>query len=164
MPSQLEQLRALQSACLGTDREFLIEVIPPREMALDEHTLARALGQIYNAGIQPDWWKLPPPDSHAAWRHIGASIQQHDPYCRGVLMLGLEASEDTLRRSFEIAAPHPVCKGFAIGRTIFAEPAAAWFEGRLDDEAVVAAVAERYARLIALWRTARSEYTLKEVS
>ena len=162
--AQLEQLRALQSACLGTDREFLIEVIPPREMALDEHTLARALGQIYNAGIQPDWWKLPPPDSHAAWRHINASIQQHDPYCRGVLMLGLEASEDALRRSFEIAAAHPVCKGFAIGRTIFAEPAAAWFAGRLDDGAVVAAVAERYARLIALWRAARSEYTQKEIS
>ena len=79
-------------------------------------------------------------------------------------MLGLEASEDTLRRSFEMAAPHPVCKGFAIGRSIFAEPAAAWFEGRLDDEAVVAAVTERYARLIALWRAARSECTQKEVS
>lgn len=39
--------------------------------------------------------------------------------------------------------------------TIFAEPAAAWFAGRIDDEAVVAAVAARYARLIALWRRAR---------
>ncbi len=162
--TQIEQLRALQAACLGTDREFLIEVIPPREMPLNAHTLSRALDQIYAAGIQPDWWKLPPPDTHAAWLHIAASIQQHDPFCRGVLMLGLEASEDTLRRSFEMAAPHPVCKGFAIGRSIFAEPAAAWFEGRLDDDAVVAAVAERYARLVALWRAARSQHTQKEVS
>ena len=162
--AQIEQLRALQAACLGTDREFLIEVIPPREMPLNDHTLSRALDQIYAAGVQPDWWKLPPPDSHAAWLHINASIQRHDPFCRGVLMLGLEASEDTLRRSFEMAAPHPVCKGFAIGRSIFAEPAAAWFEGRLDDDAVVAAVAERYARLIALWRAARSDCTQKEVS
>ena len=162
--TQIEQLRALQAACLGTDREFLIEVIPPREMPLNDHTLSRALDQIYAAGVQPDWWKLPPPDSHAAWLHINASIQRHDPFCRGVLMLGLEASEDTLRRSFEMAAPHPVCKGFAIGRSIFAEPAAAWFEGRLDDDAVVAAVAERYARLVALWRAARSDCTQKEVS
>ncbi len=162
--AQLDQLRDLQLACLGTDREFLVEVIPPREMPLDDHTLARALEQIYEAGIQPDWWKLPPPETHAAWQHISAAIQQHDAHCRGVLMLGLEASEDTLRRSFEMAAPHLVCKGFAIGRSIFAEPAAAWFQGRLDDAGVVTAVAERYARLIALWRKARSEFNLKEMT
>jgi len=166
--AQIEQLRSLQQACLATDREFLIEVIPPREMPCDmpsdAHTLARALQQIYVAGIQPDWWKLPPPDSHAAWQHISAAIEAHDPHCRGVLMLGLEASEDTLRRSFDTAAPHPVCKGFAIGRSIFAEPAAAWFDGRLDDAAVVAAVAQRYARLVALWRAARSPFTKKEIA
>ena len=159
---QIEQLRALQQACLATDREFLIEVIPPRDMHCDDHTLARALQQIYAAGIQPDWWKLPPPDSHAAWQHIGAAIEAHDLHCRGVLMLGLDASEDTLRRSFDTAAPHAVCKGFAIGRSIFAEPAAAWFEGRLDDAGVVAEVAHRYARLIALWRAARAPFNKKE--
>ena len=166
--AQTEKLRALQQACLATDREFLIEVVPPRDMPCnmpcDDHTLARALQQIYAAGIQPDWWKLPPPDSHAAWQHISAAIEAHDPHCRGVLMLGLEASEDTLRRSFDTAAPHPICKGFAIGRSIFAEPAAAWFEGRLDDAAVVAAVAQRYARLIALWRAARAPFTKKEIA
>ena len=161
---QIDQLRALQQACLATDRECLIEVIPPRRMPCDGHTLPRALQQIYAAGIQPDWWKLPPPDSHAAWHRISAVIEDHDPHCRGVLMLGLEASEDTLRRSFDTAAPHAVCKGFAIGRSIFAEPAAAWFEGRLNDAAVVAAVAHRYARLIALWRSARAPFTQKEIA
>ncbi len=160
--AQIEALRALQAACLGTDREFLIEVIPPRELPSDERTLARALVQIYSAGIRPDWWKLPPPDTNAGWLHVSAAIQHHDPHCRGVLMLGLDASEESLNRSFEIAAPHPVCKGFAIGRSIFAEPAAAWFEGRLDDAAVVAAVAQRHARLVALWRAARAPFTVKE--
>lgn len=153
--AQLERLCSLQAACIATDRELLIEVIPPREMASGGDTLARALDAIYAAGVRPDWWKLPPPGSDTAWRRIAASIDRHDPHCRGVLLLGLEASEDELARSFATAAPHAVCRGFAVGRSIFAPAAAAWFAGTASDEAVVDDVAARYARLVALWRHAR---------
>ena len=153
--AQLERLLALQAACIGTDRELLIEVIPPREAPSADDTLARALAQIYAAGIRPDWWKLPPPGGTAAWQGIADCIARHDPHCRGVLLLGLEASEAELAKSFVAAAPHAVCKGFAVGRSIFAEPAAAWFAGRMTDAAVIASVADRYARLIALWHRAR---------
>ena len=127
---QLDGLHALQAACLGTDRELLIEVVPPRDIAGGADPLARALEQIYAAGIRPDWWKLPPLPDAAAWQRITACVQRHDPHCRGVLLLGLEANEDSLAHSFRIAAPHPICKGFAVGRSIFAEPAADWFAGR----------------------------------
>ncbi|MEO6744034.1 MAG: PfkB family carbohydrate kinase, partial [Caldimonas sp.] len=152
---QLDRLTTLQAACLGTDREFLIEVVPPRDMAARTDTLARALEQIYAAGIRPDWWKLPPPPDAAAWQHVAHVVLRHDPRCRGVLLLGLEANEDSLAQSFRVAAPHPICKGFAVGRSIFAEPAADWFAGRIADTAVVERVAARYARLIAIWREAR---------
>ena len=153
--AQMAQLRMLQAACIGTGHELLVEVIPPREAPEAADTLARALEQIYAAGVRPDWWKLPPPESAEAWQRIADAIARHDPHCRGVLLLGLEASEDALASSFATAAPHPVCKGFAVGRSIFAEPATAWFAGRIDDAAVVNAVADRYSRLIALWRRAR---------
>ena len=153
--AQMAQLRTLQAACIGTGHELLVEVIPPREAPEAADTLARALEQIYAAGVRPDWWKLPPPGSAEAWQRIADAIARHDPHCRGVLLLGLEASEDALASSFATAAPHPVCKGFAVGRSIFAEPATAWFAGRIDDAAVVTAVADRYSRLIALWRRAR---------
>ncbi len=158
--AQLASLNALQDACVGTDRELLIEVIPPKRAEVSptsesDDVLARALEQIYAAGVRPDWWKLPPARSAAEWQRIADCIAAHDPHCRGVLLLGLEASEDTLAASFATAAPHAVCKGFAVGRSIFAEPAAAWFAGRASDDAVVADVAERYARLIALWQGAR---------
>ncbi|MEO5844129.1 MAG: 5-dehydro-2-deoxygluconokinase [Caldimonas sp.] len=153
--AQLATLRSLQAACLATDRELLIEVIPPREMAGGDDILARALDAIYAGGVRPDWWKLPPPTGDAAWRAIAASIERHDRYCRGVLLLGLEASEDELARSFKVAAPHAICRGFAVGRSIFAPAAAAWFAGTASDEAVVADIATRYARLVTLWRQAR---------
>ncbi|HSH90765.1 MAG TPA: 5-dehydro-2-deoxygluconokinase, partial [Ramlibacter sp.] len=153
---QLGALQQLQSASIGTRHEFLVEVIPPRGIKDSEDTLAQALSQIYEAGIRPDWWKLPPCESDAGWSAIATVIGRHDPYCRGVLVLGLEASEDDLERSFRIAAPHPMCRGFAVGRSIFADAAAAWFAGDMDDEAVVADIASRYASLIARWGQARA--------
>jgi 5-dehydro-2-deoxygluconokinase len=154
--AQLEQLRVLQLACVATDREFLVEVIPPRLMPADERTLARAMQQIYEAGVRPDWWKLPPPASPQAWESVAAVIAAADPHCRGVLLLGLEASEEDLQESFALAAPHPICRGFAVGRSIFAEAAAAWFHDACSDDEVVSVVAARYARLIRLWQQARS--------
>ena len=153
--AQTARLRSLQAACIATDRELLIEVIPPRMAASGEDTLARALAAIYAAGVRPDWWKLPPPSSDRAWQQIAAAIAGHDRHCRGVLLLGLEASEDELARSFALAATHPVCKGFAVGRSIFAASAAAWFAGSASDEEVVTDVARRYRRLVELWHGAR---------
>jgi len=153
--TQLERLAALQAACVATDRELLIEVIPPREMAGGDDVLARALDAIYAAGVRPDWWKLPPPGSDAGWDRIAESIARHDRHCRGVLLLGLEASEADLALSFAMAAPHAICRGFAVGRSIFVPAAAAWFAGKASDDDVVADIAARYARLVAVWRQAR---------
>jgi len=157
--TQLARLAELQSASVETFHEFLVEVIPPRELPADDATIARALRQIYEAGIRPDWWKLPPAGSAQAWQQIADVIRQHDPHCRGVLLLGLEASEDALRTSFESAAPHAICRGFAVGRSIFADAASDWFAGRLGDAQVVDQVAERYARLLQHWRDARAGIT-----
>ncbi len=155
--AQMAQLRTLQQACIGTDREFLVEVIPPRELPAAADTLARALAQIYAAGVRPDWWKLPPPADARAWQLLDDCIEAHDPHCRGILLLGMEASEAALSDSFALAAPHARCKGFAVGRSIFAEAAVAWFAGRMADEAVIAAVADRYGRLVRLWQRARED-------
>lgn len=154
--AQLARLLQLQAASQATHHEFLIEVIPPREMARDASTLDQSLQQMYAAGLRPDWWKLPPAESDEEWGAIARTIHQHDPHCRGVLMLGLEASEEALSRSFRIAAAHPVCRGFAVGRTIFAEAADRWFAGQISDAEVIDDIANRYARLVVLWDEARA--------
>jgi 5-dehydro-2-deoxygluconokinase len=45
-----------------------------------------------------------------------------------------------------------VVKGFAVGRTIFAEPAVEWFAGRIDDREATDRMAAAFARLGDLWR------------
>jgi len=141
----LPRLKALYEACVDTGHELLLEIVSPNP----------PLEQIYQAGIEPDWWKLLPPESEGEWARISRAIDNHDPHCRGVLLLGMEASEDALERGFAIAAAHPVCKGFAVGRSIFMDVARRWFSGRAADEEVVSEVQQSYARLVAAWRKAR---------
>jgi 5-dehydro-2-deoxygluconokinase len=71
-----------------------------------------------------------------------------------VLLLGLEAPEKDLAQAFALAHNCDVVKGFAVGRTIFAEPAVEWFAGRIDDREAVERMAAAFARLGDLWRAA----------
>jgi 5-dehydro-2-deoxygluconokinase len=154
--TQIARLLALQAACAATLHELLVEVLPPRELAADASTTARSLAQLYDAGIHPDWWKLPPAADVRAWSEATAVIERNDRHCRGVVMLGLEADEAALQASFEVAAQFGICKGFAVGRSIFAAPARAWFAGEASDDEVIDEVAKRYARLIGSWQRARA--------
>jgi 5-dehydro-2-deoxygluconokinase len=150
--AQDASLRQLYRAAVALERELLLEVILPKGMPEDARTLARALEAIYGAGVLPDWWKLPPPKTREAWVHVSSAIEASDPHCRGVVLLGLEAPLPELQKSFALAAPEKWCKGFAVGRSIFNEPAGAWLSGTLDDAGLVAQVEGNFARVIELWR------------
>jgi hypothetical protein len=90
----------------------------------------------------------------AAWAAIDAVIEREDPLCRGVVLLGLDAAANELRRSFALAAGCPRVKGFAVGRTIFGDAARDWLAGRIDDEGAIAAMAARFADFVAAWDSA----------
>jgi 5-dehydro-2-deoxygluconokinase len=149
--NQEATMLALYQACRATNHELLLEIIPPSDSDVAEDTLARALDNIYVRGIFPDWWKLPPQATTAAWTQIAAVIEKHDPLCRGIVLLGLGASEDELKRGFELASGQPLCKGFAVGRSVFQSPAEQWFAGEIGDNDVIEQVGANYSRLIQLW-------------
>jgi 5-dehydro-2-deoxygluconokinase len=152
---QERQVLVLADACRRTGRDLLLEVIPGKSQApVDENTLARAMNRFYELGVYPDWWKLLHPGSDAAWSSIAAAIEAHDPNCRGVLLLGLDAPEPELVAAFAMARRHPVCKGFAIGRTIFGKPAEDWLAGRIKDQQAIQTMATGYRRLIDAWESA----------
>jgi 5-dehydro-2-deoxygluconokinase len=153
---QERQVATLFDACRATGHELLLEVIPPRGSAVDSRTLARAMERFYDLGIYPDWWKLPDPGNQATWDNITAVIEARDPLCRGVLLLGLDAPTDALKAAMTLAARQPICKGFAVGRTIFGAVAEAWFAGKLDDAEAVEQMAGIYGGLIEFWQSRRS--------
>jgi 5-dehydro-2-deoxygluconokinase len=153
--AQERQVRELHGAALALERDLLLEIIcSGRGLPVDDETTVRVLKRFYNLGVRPAWWKLEP-QSSASWRNLTAVIGERDPWCNGVLMLGLDAPEDALQRAFEAAAGSPICRGFAVGRSIFNPAARSWFAGRMSDEDAVADIAARYERLIASWRAVR---------
>ncbi|HVW91033.1 MAG TPA: 5-dehydro-2-deoxygluconokinase [Devosia sp.] len=151
---QVNRLREAYDAARKVGREILIEIICSKAGPVDEGTTMRALEQLYAAGLKPDWWKLEPQPSAAAWANVRMEIESADPYCRGVVMLGLDAPLDELKQAFRIARGCAVVKGFAVGRTIFGEAARSWLKGEMDDAAAVRQMAERFAALDAAWEEA----------
>ncbi len=158
---QERQLLRLQDACRKTRHELLLEIVVSRHGAVDEHTAARVLQRLYDQGLRPDWWKLEP-TTDAAWEQIERVIRQADPLCRGVLLLGLNAPLQELADSFRAAAARPIVKGFAVGRTIFFDVARRWLERKIDDEAAVSELVERFGLLVDAWRTARTGVCAEE--
>ena len=149
------QLRALYDAVQITGHELMIEVIPPKHLPDTQQALLRSIRRLYNLGIMPEWWKLPPP-AGGTWPALDALIAERDPYCRGVVLLGLNAPIDVLARGFADARGAHNCRGFAVGRSIFSEPARAWLAGTCDDAALIASVRRNYEELIDAWRASNA--------
>jgi 5-dehydro-2-deoxygluconokinase len=151
---QERELLRLYDAARRLERELLIEIIASKNGPIDDRTLALVIDRLYEIGVKPDWWKLEGQANKAAWDNVAKAIETGDPLCRGVLLLGLEAPEKDLAQAFALAHNCTVVKGFAVGRTIFAEPAVEWFGGRIDDREAVERMAAAFARLGDLWRAA----------
>lgn len=162
-PSDAPELRAVQlatlarmtRACRDAGRELLVELQPPGGASYGPGDLAALLAECYAVGVTPEWWKLPPSPAEV-WHHLGELVRREDPSCRGLLVLGSTSSPEQLELAFAAAASEESCRGFAVGRALFADAAAEWFRGRCSDEQLVEEVATRYAAAIVSWSQARA--------
>ncbi|TSD73869.1 5-dehydro-2-deoxygluconokinase [Janthinobacterium sp. KBS0711] len=152
---QEAQIKGLYDAAQITGHELLLEIIPAKSLPQHDDTVYRAVKRLYNLGIYPEWWKL---ESMSAqqWQAIDALVHERDPYCRGVVLLGLNAPIAALAASFEQASASTTCRGFMVGRTIFQEPSRGWLAGELDDAGLIAAVRANFEQLIGLWQRTRN--------
>lgn len=159
----LTRVKRMFTAARRNGLEFLLEIIPSKVGPVDDETSATLIQQFYNAGVYPDWWKLEPFKTDAAWKNAVDAIERNDPRTRGIVVLGLDAPEEELAASFALAAKQPLVKGFAVGRTIFGDAARAWLPGNITDGEAVAEMAENYQRLCGIWDAARNN-ALEEVA
>ena len=156
----LTRVKRMFTAARRNGLEFLLEIIPSKVGPVDDETSATLIQQFYDAGVYPDWWKLEPFKTEAAWQNAVNAIERNDPRTRGIVVLGLDAPEAELAASFALAAKQPLVKGFAVGRTIFGDAARAWLKGDMADDAAVSQMAERYTALCKIWDNARAEARL----
>jgi 5-dehydro-2-deoxygluconokinase len=162
-PDDAEEIRKDQEAtvtrlfhaCRRNRLEFLLEIIPSKVGKVTDDTVAALIQRFYDIGIYPDWWKLEPMQSDAAWAKTVAAIEKNDAHTRGIVVLGLGQSEADLAASFKLAARYPLVRGFAVGRTIFADAAKEWMSGSLNDDDATRVMADNFRRLCGLWDKAR---------
>jgi 5-dehydro-2-deoxygluconokinase len=148
---QIDRLRQAYDAARKIGRELLVEIIAGKNGVLSDTTVSSVLTELYAAGLKPDWWKLEPQASRRAWAEIDRVIETSDPYCRGVVLLGLDASQEALEQGFAAARRARTVKGFAVGRTIFGDAARAWLAGQMTDEQAVTDMARRFETLTEIW-------------
>ncbi|MCG8423536.1 MAG: 5-dehydro-2-deoxygluconokinase [Proteobacteria bacterium] len=153
---QIKQVKLLYGACVATEHELLVEIIPPASMPTDATTVSRVMLDMYAAEIFPDWWKLPPPRDQDTWTHIEDAIRTRDSYCRGIVLLGLDAPLPELEAQFALAGKQHFGKGFAVGRSIFSNAARNWLAGAIGDDEAISEIATNYRRLIGVWTSSQN--------
>lgn len=154
--AQEKQVLNLWHACQVSGHELLLEIIPPKvdgQRCLDhDDAVVRSVQRFYDLEVYPDWWKLP---GLAATnlKKIEALIDEHDKYCRGIVILGLDAPIEELRAGFKACAGIERVRGFAVGRSIFGEPAKSWLSGKINNAGLQQQVIENYKQVISVWKS-----------
>ena len=146
----------LDRACRHTGHEWLLEIITARqgsEPLFD--SVADIMSRFYEIGVKPDWWKLEPGKDDSYWEKISTVIDNNDPYCHGIILLGLDGTVESISESIQTASQHEWVKGFAIGRTLFGESARSWFAEKIDDATAVTEMRGRYRQMLNAWSNAR---------
>ena len=153
-----ELMVRLDQACRFTGHQWLLEIITARDdnsPAFEQ--VAPIMQYFYKLGVKPDWWKLEPALDPAYWRQVGEVIDAHDSHCQGIIVLGLNGTIEGIGEAFYAASKQPWVKGFAIGRTLFAEAAQGWLQGHLDDAQAIELMATNYRLIIAAWDNAQAQ-------
>ena len=148
---QLKRVQLLWQGVYQSGHELLLEIIHPDGFSPTDDSIARAMQDVYDLGIKPDWWKLPQLNT-TEWDNVSAVIDNNAPHCRGVLILGLDRPIEQLADGFKQSAGQKWCKGFAVGRTISSHPIRQWFAGDIDEAQFIQAIADNYSAIINVWR------------
>ncbi|TPG23497.1 bifunctional 5-dehydro-2-deoxygluconokinase/5-dehydro-2-deoxyphosphogluconate aldolase [Variovorax guangxiensis] len=148
---QEERLLELYRATSMYGMELLLEFVHP-DTPDDAEVVVERIHRTQALGVLPDWWKLPAFSGPACWDAIERAIRLDNPMCRGVLLLGGGRAREDLLQALSHAPRPPFIQGFAVGRTLFMEPAAAWLAGECDDAGFAADLSAAYEQLAVAWR------------
>lgn len=167
---QAERLRRLSDWLHANDRKLLFELLVPAEEAqlaavggdagrydaeLRPDLMIGAIGELQDAGIEPDVWKIEGVDERADAERIAAQCQAGGRDGVACVVLGRGADDDRVDQWLRAGAPVSGYVGFAIGRSIWGDPLQGWIESSLSREDAAARIADNYLRFIDVYTAAR---------
>jgi len=158
---QWQKLDTLQTWCRGAGKPLVIEILVARRGEAEDEfeavgrpaMLAGFIREAYRRELTPQFWKIEGTLAREGARTIDRAIAANAA-CRQII-LGKAAEIATIGRWFAAAADSPTASGFAIGRSVFWEPSAAFLSGTKTADQAAAEIAENYLLLVDAWRQSR---------
>jgi myo-inositol catabolism protein IolC len=138
------------------DLPFMLELLvpPTPEQASEQFDnevrpgLTRdAIGELSRAGLSPAFWKVEGQPSTAEFASLAAATAGNGR----CLVLGRGEDAEAVGRWVAMAAAAPGFSGFAVGRTIWAEPLGEWLTGTRSRADAVAAISASYLHFIGIY-------------
>jgi myo-inositol catabolism protein IolC len=160
--AQWEKLDALQTWCRGAGKPLVAEILVARRQEPEDAfeasgrpaMLAGFIGDAYRRGLTPEFWKIEGTLSPAGARIIDEAVAAR-PAVRQIL-LGKAADLRTIDQWFAASAQSATAVGFAIGRSVFWDPSAAYLSGTKSADEATADIAATYLQLVNAWNRSRS--------
>ena len=169
---QAERLRRLSDWLHANDRRLLFELLVPAEEAqlvsvggdakrydaeLRPDLMIRAIGELQDAGIESDVWKIEGVEERADSERIAAQCRKGGRDGVACVVLGRGADNDKVDDWLRAGAPVDGYIGFAIGRSIWGDPLQGWIEGALSRADAASRIADNYLRFIEVYTAAKAD-------
>jgi myo-inositol catabolism protein IolC len=159
---QSERLKRLSDWLHANDRKFLFELLVPGtaeqieaaggEDAYDTDMrpalMRRAIGEIQDAGIEPDIWKIEGIDKREDCEMIAEQTRAGDREGVVCVVLGRGADDDKVDHWLRTGAGVPGYVGFAIGRSIWWDPLKGYVDQTLPRDEASTQISANYRRFI----------------
>jgi len=159
----VEGLRRLSDWLHERDRKFLFELLVPAEphqlervggdearydLEVRPDLMHTAIGELQDAGIEPDVWKIEGLDRREDCERIAAQARRGGRDGVGCVVLGRGANAEKVEAWLRAGAGVPGYLGFAIGRTIWWDQLKGYLAGTLERAEAAAQIAANYRRAI----------------
>ena len=157
---QLDRLREFSEACANAGVEFLLEVLTPfddgeraahdngeLENVVRPRLVTAAIAEIQAAGVEASVWKVEGVSDAAGCASILAAARTGGRDGVGVVVLGAGAPLDTVAAWLRASAIAGYT-GFAVGRSIWADPLRALDAGEVDSITAQREIARNYLAMV----------------
>jgi 5-dehydro-2-deoxygluconokinase len=144
VPAEKAQLNRLK----GDNQSYDLEIRP--------RLMVQAIGELQDAGVEPDVWKIEGLDRREDCEKIVASARRGGRDKVGCIVLGRGEDAMKVHHWLQTAAPVTGFIGFAVGRTTFWDPLMDWRAKKITRETAVAEIAHRYQAFVSIFETARN--------
>jgi myo-inositol catabolism protein IolC len=168
---QFERLKRLNDWLHERERKFLLELLVPATKAQLESVegnaerydrevrpdlTIRAVAEFYDAGIEPDVWKIEGLDRREDCERMAAQVRSGGRDRVGCVVLGRGADPERVDHWLRQGAGVAGYIGFAIGRTLWWEGVQGFLNGTLTPQEAANTIAANYLRAIDLFQTVAS--------